>query len=93
MDLRQDQDVTAGDLYMICDHYGWKQSQIDSLVNELDPNHGDKYSFQEFMLIMQYIEHNKKSNELPVIRPSQKSLSKSPSSISHIGSVRNSILN
>ena len=35
---------------------GWKENQLHQLIEELDPSHSGQITFEEFVLIMKYIE-------------------------------------
>ena len=58
---------------------------VTDLITEMDPNHDGKITYQEFVLIMKYIEQ--KNGSSLHLSPSAKSMqSKSPSNISEMGS-------
>jgi Ca2+-binding EF-hand superfamily protein len=35
---------------------GWNKNQLYELIQELDPNHNGDITYEEFVLIMKYIE-------------------------------------
>jgi hypothetical protein len=35
---------------------GFNAYQIEEIIQELDPDHGDEFNMQEFVLLMKYID-------------------------------------
>ena len=56
LDLQREEIVKAPELYMATKTMGWRDEQVKELIHEMDPDHGEDFPFQEFMLIMKYIE-------------------------------------
>lgn len=83
--------MSALDLFLVCEAFGWQRKQVEDLIKELDPSHADEYNFQEFILILKYIEKNQ-DNSLPQIA-NQRTLNHSPSTFSNRHSARASVLN
>lgn len=44
---------------------GWKPHQLNELINELDPQHQGDVTYEEFMLIMRFIEQKQASITMP----------------------------
>jgi Ca2+-binding EF-hand superfamily protein len=48
---------------------GWNKNQLYELIQELDPNHYGDITYEEFVLIMKYIEQ--KQSQFPPIHNSR----------------------
>mgnify|MGYP002631356033 CR=1 FL=1 len=48
--------IEAENLYVVSSAMGWSESQVNDLISQLDPNHSDSFNFQEFILILKFID-------------------------------------
>lgn len=53
-DINNNGIVTKKELFYAAN--GFDTNQIEEIIQELDPEHGDSFNMQEFVLLMKYID-------------------------------------
>lgn len=55
-DINQAGFIDKNDMETAVKALGWNKNQLYELIQELDPNHNGEITYEEFVLIMKYIE-------------------------------------